>query len=86
LFLVILQSNNWLWQEIFNLLGSGMHKCIFEIGIFLDPIFYDSKHGVKTDFTGINQALGICISIVWFIFLWTTLRKRNKNRDNNRNL
>jgi len=41
------------------------------------------KHGVIIDFTGINHLYGIFMIIVGSLFLWTTFRKRKKNRDNN---
>lgn len=52
----------------------------FGIGIFLDPIFYDSKHGVTIDFTGINHLFGIFNIVVGSLLLWTTLRKKNRKK------
>ena len=66
--------------------GLGCSLIIFGIGIFLDPIFYDSKHGVTIDFTGINHLFGIFNMVVGSLLLWTTFRKRNKNKDNSGNL
>ena len=61
----------------------GCVLILYGIQVFLDPIYYDSKHGVTMDFTGINHPFGIFVIIVGCLFLWTTFRKKGgKNRNN----
>jgi hypothetical protein len=37
----------------------GFSLIVFGIGIFFDPSFYDSRHGVKIDLTGYNIPVGL---------------------------
>ena len=61
----------------------GCVLILLGMSIYADPILHDSKHGVIIDFTGVNHLYGVFMIIVGSLFLWTTFRKRKKNRDNN---
>jgi hypothetical protein len=47
----------------------GCLLILYGIEIYFDPTYYDSKHGVTIDFTGINHPLGILFVIVGCLLL-----------------
>lgn len=58
----------------------GIVLIFLGIGIIRDPVFYSYKFGRNFDFTGYNIPFGIFVLVVGILFIWATLRKRNKNK------
>jgi hypothetical protein len=58
----------------------GVSLVILGFGVINSPIFFDRRHGIWQDFTGINIPLGICFVVIGLIAIWATARSILKTR------
>jgi hypothetical protein len=61
----------------------GFSLVIFGVAIIIDPIFHDSKHKFIHDFTEIKWPFGVFLTLLGFIFLYVSFRKKSATGASN---
>jgi hypothetical protein len=63
----------------------GLSLILYGARIIIDPEYFDSKHGMYFNFSGIECPFGSLLIVLGLCFIFSELRKRRKRKSNGEN-